>query len=203
MIKKILDEQGIRIINDAWGLMVYETEPQPLFSSASGDIGVLIPEKQFIRIFGSALDAPEPLTSHEQVALDFFNASFFQKSADSRMLMLMMALEALLDPAPRSEAGLAHVEQLIVATEASTALEPDEKASIVGTLRFMRRESIRQTGLKLVDQLGDRVYMEMQSRAFFDYCYNLRSALVHGAFPAPLQRDVVVLPPASRSWCLT
>jgi len=190
VIRRLHDEQGARVINDRWGLMVYETDPQPLFSSSSADVGRLSPARHFRRVFESALEGVEPLSDRERLSLDLFNASFFQVSADARLLMLMMAIEALLDPASRGAASVEHVDQLVALTQSNGSLDESEKASMAGILRLVRRESIRQTGVKLVDQLGDRTYMDMAPAKFFDHCYGIRSSLVHGVCPLPSHGEV-------------
>src|SRR5215207_4341102 len=65
----------------------------------------------------------------EHLAFDLYSASFFQPSADARFLMLMMALETLLDPQPRPQSVQDHVTQLLDWTKGA-ALPEAERASI-------------------------------------------------------------------------
>lgn len=190
VIERLRDEQGIRVINDAWGLMVYESDPRPFFTSSTGTIAMQAPSHQFCRIFRSAVVDDRPLSDRELVSLDLFNSSFFAHSADARLLMLMMAVEAQFEVSPRGPEGRRHIERLIDITESDAQLDQSERKSILGSLRLMRNESIRQTGLRLVEQLGDRVYDGMSPTAFFDHCYGLRSALAHGACPLPTRDEV-------------
>jgi hypothetical protein len=180
-----------RVLNDIHGLMFYESEPPPCFATmrAKGLRGV--PQDHFEKIFSHALAHPRVLIDRERLSLELFNASFFQKSADSRFLVLMMAVEALLEPSPRSSAAALHVESMIVATQRSESLSPEEKESLMGALSWLRYESINQTGCRLAEKcLGGQVYMDKKAPSFFSYCYNLRSRLVHGKHPMPSRQEI-------------
>jgi hypothetical protein len=66
--------------------------------------------------------------------------------------MLMMASETLLVPADRHTEVRAHVSELIEQTETSN-LPASEKASVIGSLRWLLQESISQAGRKLASSL--------------------------------------------------
>jgi hypothetical protein len=72
--------------------------------------------------------------------------------------MLMMAVETLIEPARRSDAVRAHVEQLIALTKEAD-LPNAEKDSVVGSLNWLFDESISQAGRRLAARLGSRNYM--------------------------------------------
>lgn len=119
-----------------------------------------------------------------------FNASFFQPTADSRFLVLVMAVEALIEPVSRSPEGLEHVDRLIEQTRAAT-LPGVDKDSMIGALQWLRRESINQAGKRLASmRLGGRLYSGRAAPEFFSYCYQLRSNLVHGNLPIPTFEEV-------------
>lgn len=187
----ILQQQfGQRVLNSVHGLMVYATEPNPKFASVNGVPVRGVDPERFSTVFSEAVAAKPELSDREKVAFACFNASFFRQSADSRFLLLMMAIEALLDLRPRSDAARAHVDSLIVQTEAS-ALPANERASLLGALRWLSNESISQAGRNLsIERLGERVYKDLSSHKFFTYCYGLRSALVHGNIPYPSFEEV-------------
>jgi hypothetical protein len=70
-------------------------------------------------------------------------------------------------------------------------LSAEEKRSLVGGLRELRRESISSAGRRLAaERLGERTYMEMPAAKFFAHCYDLRSRLVHGGEPRPSRQEV-------------
>ncbi|MGI8652524.1 MAG: hypothetical protein ACR2I7_06990 [Geodermatophilaceae bacterium] len=145
--------------------------------------------EQTDQVFRAASDLGERLTPVERLAFDLFSGSFFQPSADARLLMLTMALETLIDPRPRSLATQVHVAELIAATRASL-LTTAERDSLAGSLSWMRTESIGQAGRRLARTLEPRRYMDLSPSKFFTLCYEMRSALVHGHAPRPTMIEV-------------
>lgn len=184
-------ESGFRVLNDVHGLMFYESEPHPRFVNFGADVIREVNQRHLEQVFSIAVEETGQPTERERLALDLFNASFFQHSADSRLLVLVMAVEAVLDPPLRSEKAVTHIESMITATKESELLSPNEKQSLLGSLNWLKCESINQTARKLVaNRLGERKYMEKEAPAFFSYCYNLRSQLVHGEHPLPTQEEI-------------
>jgi hypothetical protein len=184
-------QSGSRVLNDVHGLMIYESEPPPRFATLSADVLRGVPQNHFETIFSHALASPRVMTERERLSLELFNASSFQKSADSRFLLLVMAVETLLEPSPRSSDAALHVETMIAATKRAESLSPEEKQSLLGGLNWLRYESINQTGRRLAEKcLRGQVYMNMKAPSFFSYCYNLRSRLVHGEHPLPSQQEI-------------
>jgi Apea-like HEPN len=176
---------GQRVLNNVHGLMVFETEPRPRFALMNASPLRGVNQEAFMTVFSTAAAARTQLTERELVAFALFNASFFRQSADSRFLLLMMAIEALLEPCRRSDSARSHVDSLIQQTK-NAELPQEDKASMIGSLRWLASESISQAGRNLSkSRLGERTYNEMSAAKFFTYCYSLRSALVHGSFPYP------------------
>jgi hypothetical protein len=92
-----------------------------------------------------------------------------------------MAIEALLKPGDRRPEAREHVETLLAHTRDSEVLTPQEKSSMLGSLRWLLQESISLTGRQLaLARLGERKYMNLPPGRFFGHCYDLRSQLVHG-----------------------
>lgn len=182
---------GSRVLNDVHGLMVYESEPRPRFAKVSGTLSRGVDQRHFEQVFSRAVERAPRATEREKLALDLFNASFFQQCPDSRFLVLVMAIEALLDPPARGGEALAHVESMIAGTRECGSLSDDQKQSLLGSLEWLKYESIRQTGRELASSvLGGRKYMDKEAPAFFLYCYDLRSRLVHGRHPLPTWGEV-------------
>ena len=182
---------GRRMLKDVQGTMIYETNPPPLFLSTKAEFLRGIAKDSFEKAFLYAINNPPNFTDRERLSLELYNASFFQESIDIRFLLLMMAIEAILEPSIRSSVSKEHVENLIKITLESATLSQEEKESINGTLSRLYKESIRQTGKKLANErLGSRQYGNQSASSFFSYCYDLRSKLVHGDFPRPALDDV-------------
>lgn len=186
----VAGESGSRVLNDVHGTSVFACEPQPVFASMGpfrAKVGK--PAERLSEAIRSARQRGVALSDREQLAYDLYSASFFQSSADARFVLLMMALETLLDPQDRSPEVLAHVDTLLAATRRS-GLPDNEVNSIVGSLTYMRKESIGQAGRRLVQALGERRYMDERPTQFFTRCYAMRSQLVHGHYPLPTRTEV-------------
>ena len=188
-LKMLEAQHGVRVLNDVHGTLVYECEPPPRFASTTAHGTVGKPPERVTSAICYAVDNGLGLEGAGRLAYDLFSASFFQPSADARLLMLMMATETLLELKPRSEAAVHHVNEMIAATK-SSSLDPVERDSIVSTLQWLRSESIGQAGRRLAATLGDRNYLNLNPSAFFMRCYELRSSLVHGRFPRPERGEV-------------
>jgi len=184
-------QAGSKLLNDIHGLMAYPTEPQPRFVSGGADVVLSTPAERFQSAFRSALRLARPISERERLSFDLFNLSFFQLFSHTRLLLLVMSFEAILDPQPRPADVLDHVEQLIRHTRDATHLPPSQVASLVGSLGWLRYESIRQAGKRLAaEKLGACRYDTMTPEDFFDHCYNLRSRLSHGSTPAPTDAEL-------------
>lgn len=188
---KWAEEQiGQRTLNNVHGLMVFQSDPRPRFASINVRMTRGTSHEAFIAAFTEAIAQDPPIAERDLLAYTLFNASFFQPTSDSRFLLLVMAVEALIELAPRSADALTHVGSLIDQTKSST-LSADEKNSILGALCGLRKESISQAGRRLAtERLGDRAYGGRPSADFFNYCYRLRSNLVHGNLPTPIFEEV-------------
>jgi hypothetical protein len=183
---------GERILNDTHGLMLFETQPMPRFALVNIPRVIRgIPQHRFEAVFSFAMSQECAISDRERVSFDLFNSSFFQQSADSRFILLIVAVESLLEPQPRSDDATQHVEHLIALTQASNLLHPNEKDSMIGSLQWLRKESIGQAGRRFAhERLGMRRYMELDAAKFFSYVYDLRSRLVHGATPYPTRDEI-------------
>jgi hypothetical protein len=118
-----------------------------------------------------------------------YAASFFQPSADARLMMAMMAIETLIDPQPREPDVRRFVESL-VATVRKSGLPEHQINSLASSMNWLLSESIGQAGRRLVSILSPRQYLGQSPANFFTKCYKLRSDLVHGNLPRPDRGDV-------------
>ena len=78
---------------------------------------------------------------------------------------------------------------LISLTKESTLTE-NEINSLLGSLQYLRNDSISRSGRKLASKLEDRRYMEERAVEFFARCYKMRNDLVHGRYPRPSREEV-------------
>jgi hypothetical protein len=185
-IQQLFKEE--RYLNDAPGLTVYFSDPKPKFIAYAPQMVIGPNPDHVTNTFLSGLKRGRPLTGRERVAFDLFFASFFQSSADVRFLLLVMAVEALIEPQLKSQEALAYIDDFIQQIKSSGIAEP-EKSSLIGQLHdYVRHVSIGQGGKRLAEHiLGDALYGDKPAPAFFSYCYGLRSDLVHGNTSPPLE----------------
>ena len=171
--------------NNVHGLMTYVSDPPPRFIEIKTAPVHAKNIETFEERFLASIALQPTLGDQDRLSLSLFHASFFQPTADSRFLLLVMAIEALIEPKPKSEEAIKYVEGFIEKIEASS-LRQDEKSSLIGSLEFLRNESIGQAGRRLVTvKLGDKLYQDKPAPKFLSYVYTLRSRLVHGAVPGP------------------
>jgi hypothetical protein len=179
------------VFQERLGLMVYPSQPVPYVAS----VGSVNPQVGVAawRVHNAvqAASSCDP-SSLDSVAYHLFAASFFQHAPESRFLSLMMAVEAMLQQQPRSASVQAHVESLLALTKASR-LDPEEKKSLLTSLKYLRSESFNQAGRRVARTLGARLYAGRAPETFFSHCYDVRSRLVHGLRPRPTAQEVDVL----------
>ncbi len=189
-LKLLEGETGQRVLNDVHGISVFECEPPPRFAKMEiGGISVGRNADRLVKVLAAAVERGLEMGAREELAYDLYSASFSEASADARLAMLMMAVETLIQPESRPAAVLEHVDRLIAETQASE-LPQAEINSIIGTLRWVREESIGQAGRKLARRLANRRYMNELPDDFFTNCYTLRSRLFHGYVPRPTREEV-------------
>lgn len=186
-----LEQQtGQRTLDDVQGLMVFQSEPKPVFASMNAEVSRGANPEAFQKTLLAAVQVRPSLEAQDLLAYSLFNASFFQQTSDSRFLVLVMAVEALLTQASRSPEACRHVDKLVEQTR-SASLSEDEKNSMIGALSWLNKESIIQAGRRLaLSRLDDRSYNELSAPDFFSYCYRLRSNLVHGNLPIPTFEEI-------------
>ena len=173
-----------RHLNDDPGLSVYLSVPRPKFISYTPLVLIAKELDNLKNTFVSVLTRGRPPTPRERVALELFFASFFQSSADVRFLLLVMAVEALIEPRPKSTEAVAYIDDFITEIKYSEIIE-SEKSSLIGSLKYIRDELINQAGKRLAERiLGDALYDGRCAPVFFSHCYDLRSKLVHGKTPS-------------------
>jgi hypothetical protein len=182
-----------RVVKDEHGLMVFEADPWPKFALSTADAVVGRPAPRLVKALERAEERSVSISEREQTAFELYSGSMFVASlADARFMMLMIAMETLIDPSLRSPNAVAHVDRLIEETRQAD-LPRDEVSSLLGSLQYLRHESIGRAGRQLVQRLGDRTYgnpVKEPAGKFFTKCYDLRSRLAHGTHPRPTFEEV-------------
>jgi hypothetical protein len=183
-----------RVLNNEHGLMVYSSEPAPVFAATGpADLILSSSPESFEREFSATITRNRALTERERLAFSLFHASFFQPTADGRFLLLVMAIEALIDPKRKSPEAVRHVDGFITQIK-NSSLDLNERCSLIGSLKWLRDESINKAGQRLVaERLGDKIYGGKTAPKFFSKVYATRSKLVHGQVPIPTFEQVNAL----------
>jgi hypothetical protein len=162
-------------------VLVFEDGHEVPFITVNVNAKAAVPSDMFVKTFTASLTLSPSLSEREQLAYRVFNIALFQPDIIARFLHLIMVTEVLSDYAPRSEEAVAHVEMLIESTKNCHTLKKEDADSMVGALHWLKQESIRQAGKRLVaERLGDLMYASMNATKYFSECYDLRSSLVHG-----------------------
>lgn len=181
---KMFEEMYKRPIrNDVHGVDVYEHKDNMMFvrMAATALLGKdsAIFKSQFIEIYTQRIS----LTDKQKLASELFCASYFDVSFRSRLITLVTAIEAMLDPAERTNQDkdiIISMEELV----SSSSLSAETKESLLSSLQWLKYESIRQAGRNLaVRFLGDQEYAGMTAPRFFNHCYDLRSQILHDGKP--------------------
>jgi hypothetical protein len=107
---------GCPVLNDSPGLMVYGTDPTPSFIAVSGTGHAGKGLAYVEQALAVAVAHPLSFTDRERIAFDLLNASFFERSNETRFLTLVMAVEVLLESQSKSETARQHVEKLMTLT---------------------------------------------------------------------------------------
>jgi hypothetical protein len=175
---------GSRFVYDEPGLTLFEEQARPMVVVRTSSAWAGRAPSVLIETLSHVRQANAALTPLEQTAFELYSSSFAATSTDARFIVLMMAVETLIDPQPRDPAVVTHVDTLIDLTRRSGFPE-EEINSLTGSLRHMQKESINQAGRRLMRKLGAELFHGLPADKFFTTCYRLRSRLVHGQHPRP------------------
>lgn len=180
---RILEEHETRVLDDVHGLCVFPEDKPTRFIGASG-IALLNPRDidYFSNELNRIISIPKELSAKVRMAMELLSFSYFEKHTRSRFLTLVLSAESLLTPDERSEKSKKHVNGLIEQTKKST-LSESERSSIIGSLSWLRTESISRSLMKMAETyLSGRTYGKLDAKEFITRCYEARSQLVHNGY---------------------
>lgn len=200
-LRMIEERLGQPATQEYLGAHVYEVAEKPRYVAFSGSTRFSHNVDRFAEDFRSSITYGA-LSRPQLIAYELFNtAQVAASSADARFLMLFMALEALIEPRQRGPKACGLVDDMLELTRGRDGLADEERRSIMGSLRWLRQESIRQAGLRFCSGLEDFEVDGWKPAELYAECYTVRNALTHAsdALPswnhvssllAPLQRLV-------------
>ena len=174
-----------RLLPGKLGLSVYESFPTPQFITMNADISVSSPFENFVNAFTEVSTNNKIHNQKELLAIKLYNSSFFEVIAETRYLLLIMAIEVLIDCKPRNDEAIIFVDNLLEMVKTNSNLILNDKESMIGSLKWLKLQSIGQAGRELAQKLGDKKYYNKAPSEFFTFCYSKRSQLVHGSSKTP------------------
>ncbi len=180
------DEQSRPVLNDRHGILVYkESSFAPIFASASLNAVVARDVEHFRTALGDSFCLARSLTPKQLLAIEIYNASFFEAFPKSRFLSLITVVECLADDLESTNTIKAVVDHLI-ATVKISYLTREEMDPLIQRLHQLKIESIGKTCKRYVTELLGAD----QARDFKDW-YGIRSKLVHEGTSDYEIRDLV------------
>lgn len=99
--------------------------------------------------------------------------------ADMRVVLLVMAIECLLERERRSGASIAHIESFVDATLSNDALDTDDRDALANAIRSLRHESTTRAAKRLPEALEAASYPD-DPLGLVGEAFHMRNALVHG-----------------------
>lgn len=180
--------------DDQQGLIIYKL-PRPEFQRHTAECAIgnrfdrVVEDFERVASNDTVLEAS--FAADEALACELYNASFFEVSQRTQLLLRIMAVEALCHPQPRSPRAREIVDAAIAQARSSNTLGKDETNSLVGTLNHVLNESISRTCKLLVENyLPEHEYDGTPAARFFARCYDLRSRVVHSIGEVPSSQEI-------------
>lgn len=173
------EEAGSPVLPHRYGLMVFPTHPDPQFLQFSAH-GIAHPVRGRLVAALKSEAAFLPVSDSEHLAYTLYGSAFFiDVSPEARFMMLMMAVEALMEQAPRSQAARVKLDAIVSEVQKSDDLDLEERKALVDALQLQKRESLSQAGRRLAASLNGRMYADKPPSDFFTQCYRVRGKLAH------------------------
>jgi hypothetical protein len=171
---------------DRLGLDVFQEAPDVEFLSFGlefGRVSVAWPAERLVYTLEQLALKDVELSERYRAACELLFAAQHEAGGRAKLLLLSSALECLIIPERRSDIACRLVDEFIRASRAA-GLPDHELASIEGSLRFLKKESISAAGARTLAQLlHDGTFDGVDAAQFFRKIYDARSRLVHTGHP--------------------
>jgi hypothetical protein len=173
----------VPVLNDDNGVVTLIHNPQTLFARI--ELGPSVRPNQAATVTALCSDhASSELTASQMRAYRFWSEADFLTIPAARFALLMIALEALSDPQPRTGETLAHL-QVLIDTTMQAQIPKEERDSLVGALAALEHEAVRNACIRAAMEWGERTYGGLPAVDFVKLCFRRRNALMHGRRDLP------------------
>ena len=153
------------------------SEQGVLYLGGSGISSSSKPLDSFMQNFKKAVDLSYKLNDKQSLALELYNMSHFETSQRAKFITLISAIECLSEQKERSNAIIAHLNDLGAITN-NSELDKSEKDSLLKNYEYLKKESHTASCSKLIKEKLDKEAAE----AFRKY-YDIRGDIVHEGKP--------------------
>ena len=179
-VNATMSESG-RLYSDRPGLVVVPEDPPPAWSRFNASGVGLHNAPAAVAATRRAYDDDLRLDDLTSLAIDLHSAAASVGDTDAQFLMLMFAVEAMIERHPREAPQLAVVNRLLEILAELPDLKDDDRSKLSSALGELRTESISAAGRRLAAGLDPRRYDGRTAVQFFTHAYGIRSKLVHGS----------------------
>lgn len=174
------EHKGKSILKDGPGRIIYKTEARPVFSLFSATAVVNKNPTGIVTAVQAAREKDLSQTLDYRIAFDLFGMSFSSDSYVTRLVILMMAAETIINQKLHPSEVAQLIDGFLAQTDTS-GIPAGVKESLAGSLRQLKKQSVGQAGRELASEaLSGRTYQGLDPARFFGKCYTLRSKLAHG-----------------------
>jgi len=170
----LLVPTGMQGLKDELGITVFHTPPPAIFLGADFTASVSVRHTRMVTELQQALTDAGPLDERTRTAYELFASSRFENSSRSRFLLLVMAVEALVERSGRPQDEQDYLAQSVRELEAST-LSVDAKATLRQALSSLKMQSISSAAQVMIAGA-----ISAPAAEAFKKTYGIRSRLVHG-----------------------
>jgi hypothetical protein len=163
------------LLDDVLGITVYhETGRVGFVNMPPVSLLVSSPAAPLLAEWSGALAEAVQVSETVSTSFDLWSSSRSEGSGRARLLLLVMAIEALVDQAPRSESEINLLDTFLSVVRDSS-LPDDARKRLRNGLSVLKRESVGTSCQRMVvDRLGEAAGQT------FRRCYRLRNLIAHG-----------------------
>jgi hypothetical protein len=166
---------GMQGLKDELGITLFRTPPPAIFLGTGGfRATVTVRHTRMIAELQQALTDAVVLDERTRTAYELFASSRFENSSRSRFLLLVMAVEALVERSGRPQDEQGYLDEAIRALKTS-ALSVAARATMTQALSSLKAQSISSAAQAMIAGA-----ISTPAAEAFKKLYGIRSRLVHG-----------------------